>query len=184
MKKKTTLAVVVGNRGFFPDSVAREGRSEILSILGEEGFDTICLTPEQSKFGTVETLADAQVCAELFRQNAQRIDGIVVTLPNFGDERGVANSIRMSGLNVPVLVHAYPDEMSRFAIGSRRDSFCGKFSVCSNLSQYKIPFTLTEKHTVWPNSESFRKDLRQFGATCRLHRRRPAGDLRIDVPAR
>src|ERR1700733_3359721 len=104
MIKKTTLGVIVGNCGFFPDSVAREGREEILSLLKEEGFEPICLTPEQTKFGTVEAFSDAQACAELFRQNAKHIDGILVTLPNFGDERGVANSIRMSGLKVPVLV--------------------------------------------------------------------------------
>jgi L-fucose isomerase-like protein len=165
---KTTLGVIVGNRGFFPDAVARDGRVEILSILQEEGFDTISLTPEDTKFGTVETFSDSKACAELFRRNASKIDGILVTLPNFGDERGVANAIRMSDLNVPVLVHAYPDDLKKFAIGQRRDGFCGKFSVCSNLMQYHIPFTLTTKHVVWPTSPSFRQDLQRFGGTCRV----------------
>jgi L-fucose isomerase-like protein len=138
---KTTLGVIVGNRGFFPDTVARDGQTEILSVLAKEGFDTVCLTPEQTKFGTVESFSDAKACADLFQRNASKIDGILVTLPNFGDERGVANAIRLSGLTVPVLVHAYPDELKKFAIGQRRDSFCGKFSVCSNLTQYNIPFT-------------------------------------------
>lgn len=168
--KKTTIGVIVGNRGFFPDSVVIDGREEVLAVLQEEGFDTICLTPQDTKFGTVDTFQDAKACAELFRKNIERIDGILVTLPNFGDERGVANSIRMSGLKVPVLVHAYPDDLSKFAIGSRRDSYCGKFSVCNNLSQYKIPFILTEKHTVWPKSVSFRQDLQKFGRTCRILR--------------
>jgi L-fucose isomerase-like protein len=165
-----TIGVIVGNRGFFPDALARDGREEILAILAEEGFKTICLTPEDTKFGTVETLADAKACAELFRKNASRIEGILVTLPNFGDERGVADTIRLSGLCVPILVHAYPDNLKRFAIGQRRDSFCGKLSVCSNLSQYKIPFTLTEKHAVDPRSPIFRNDLRRFGSTCRIVR--------------
>jgi len=168
--RKTTLGVIVGNRGFFPDSVARDGHAEILSVLKSEQFDAVCLTPEQTKFGTVETFADAKICAELFRKNADRIDGILVTLPNFGDERGVADTIRMSGLKVPVLVHAFPDELRKFSIGSRRDSFCGKFSVCSNLNQYNIPFTLTRKHVVRPESPSFKEDLRRFGATCRVVR--------------
>jgi L-fucose isomerase-like protein len=167
---KTTLGVIVGNRGFFPDSVARDGRNEILTILAQLGFDVVCLTPEDSKFGTVETFADSKACASLFSRHADKIDGILVTLPNFGDERGVANAIRLSGLKVPVLIHAYPDELKKFAIGQRRDSFCGKFSVCSNLSQYNIPFTLTAKHTVWPSSASFKEDLRRFGGTCRVVR--------------
>src|SRR5580692_8344210 len=105
----TILGVIIGNRGFFPDSVARDGHAEILALLKKEGIDAICLTHEDSKFGTVETFADATACGNLFRRHADKIDGVLVSLPNFGDERGVANAIRMSGLKVPVLVQAYPD---------------------------------------------------------------------------
>jgi len=165
---RTTLGVIVGNRGIFPDSVARDGREEILTLLKNQGFDTVCLTPEDTKFGTVESFPDSIACAELFKQNAEKIDGILVTLPNFGDERGVANAIRFSGLKVPVLVHAFPDSVDRLEMATRRDAFCGKFSVCSNLSQYNIPFTLTTKHTAAPNSPIFLRDLKNFGATCRV----------------
>jgi L-fucose isomerase-like protein len=167
---RNTIGVIVGNRGIFPDSVAREGREEMLSLLKKEGYDTICLTPEESKFGTVETFTDSVACAELFRRHPDKIDGILVTLPNFGDERGVANAIRISGLKVPVLVHAFPDSINKLAMTSRRDAFCGKFSVCSNLSQYNIPFTLTTRHTVSPSAPGFLEDLRNFGATCRVVR--------------
>jgi L-fucose isomerase-like protein len=166
----TTLGIIVGNRGIFPDTVAQEGRVEILKLLEQEGFKTVCLTPEDTKCGTVETLDDAIACAELFRRHAAEIDGVLVTLPNFGDERGVANTLRMSGLNVPVLVHAFPDNLDRLQMIHRRDAFCGKFSVCSNLTQYNIPFTLTSKHTVAPDSPVFRSDLQRFGAVCRVVR--------------
>jgi L-fucose isomerase-like protein len=167
---RTTFGVIIGNRGFFPDSVAREGHAEILGLLKQEGIEAVCLTHEDTKFGTVETYADSLACANLFRRNADKIDGILVSLPNFGDERGIANTIRMSGLKVPVLVQAYPDTLKQFAIGQRRDAFCGKFSVCNNLAQYNIPFTLTTKHTVNPTSPGFIKDLRQFAGTCRVVR--------------
>ena len=167
---RNAIGVIVGNRGIFPDGVAREGREEMLRLLNDEGFDPICLAPEDTKFGTVETLSDSVACAELFRLHSDKIEGILVTLPNFGDERGVANAIRMSGLKVPVLVHAYPDTLNRLAITYRRDAFCGKFSVCSNLTQYNIPFTLTTKHTVSPSTPGFLDDLRNFGATCRIVR--------------
>src|SRR5208337_755772 len=101
----------------------RTGREEILTLLKTEGFDPICLTPEDSKFGTVETFADSIACAELFRRHADKIDGILVTLPNFGDERGVANAIRNSGLKVPVLIHAFNDDPKTMTIKDRRDSF-------------------------------------------------------------
>lgn len=166
--EKTTLGVIIGNRGFFPDILARDGREEILRVLAEQGYKTVCLTPEETKFGAVESLQDARKCADLFKRHAAEIDGILVSLPNFGDERGVANSIRMSGLNVPVLLQAFPDATDKMLMGGRRDSFCGKISACNNLWQYGIKYTLTRLHTVAPGSESFKSDLGAFAATCRV----------------
>jgi len=167
---KTTLGVIVGNRGFFPDVLARDGRQEVLRTLESEGYQTVCLTPEATKHGAVESLQDARKCADLFKQHQNEIDGILVALPNFGDERGVANTIRMSGLDVPVLVQAFPDAPNKMLMGGRRDSFCGKISVCNNLWQYGIRFTLTALHTTAPSSEAFKNDLRSFAATCRIVR--------------
>ena len=135
-----TFGVIVGNRGFFPDVLARDGRQEVLSVLAAQGYNAICLTPDDTKFGSVETLSDARKCADLFKQHRDEIDGVLVTLPNFGDERGVANTLRFAGLDVPVLVHAFPDSPDKMLMGARRDSFCGKMSVCNNLWQYGIKF--------------------------------------------
>jgi L-fucose isomerase-like protein len=168
--QKTTLGVIIGNRGFFPDHLCESGRAEVLRVLEEEGITAVILSTEDTKFGSVETLQDAEKCAALFKQHREEIDGLLVTLPNFGDERGVANAIRMSGLDVPVLIQAFPDEVGKMTAADRRDSFCGKMSVCNNLWQYDIPFSLTTLHTVAPDSEEFRKDLRQFAATCRVVR--------------
>jgi len=165
---KTTLGVIIGNRGFFPAILARDGREEILRVLRDEGYGAIALTPEDTKFGAVETLQEARKCADLFKAHRDEIDGILVSLPNFGDERGVANSIRFSGLDVPVLVQAFPDQPDKMLMGGRRDSFCGKISACNNLWQYGIHYTLTTLHTMAPQSASFKSDLRAFAATCRI----------------
>jgi L-fucose isomerase-like protein len=166
----TTLGVIIGNRGFFPDVLARDGREEILRTLEAAGYATICMTPEDTKHGAVETLQEARKCADLFRQHADEIDGVLVSLPNFGDERGVANALRMSGLDVPVLVQAFPDDPNKMLMGGRRDSFCGKMSVCNNLWQYGIRYTLTALHTEAPSSQAFKDDLNSFAATCRIVR--------------
>lgn len=166
--RKTTLGVIVGNRGFFPSHLCAEGRKTILKVLEEEGFDAVILPETDNAAGSVESLQEARKCGDLFKQNRDRIDGILVTLPNFGDERAIANTIRFSGINVPVLVHAFNDESQRMTIADRRDSFCGKMSACNNLSQYGIQYSLTTLHTVDPTSDSFRADLRDFGATCRV----------------
>jgi len=166
----TTLGVLVGNRGFFPSELCEQGRKTILSVLKEEGFDAVALTPKDTKYGSVETWSDSRKIADLFKANRDRIDGILVTLPNFGEERGIADALRLAGLEVPVLVHAFPDEPGRMTIEHRRDSFCGKMSACNNLRQYGIPYSLTSQHTMDPESAAFRQDLRDFGAVCRVVR--------------
>lgn len=170
MIRPTTLAVIVGNRGFFPAHLCATGRAAVLSALADEGIRAIVLPEDATACGAVESLADARAYADLFRAGRDEIDGILVTLPNFGDERAVANTIRWAGLDVPVLVHAFTDDGDRMTIEHRRDSFCGKMSVCANLRQYGIPFSLTTLHTVAPSNPGFRTDLRRFAATCRIVR--------------
>jgi L-fucose isomerase-like protein len=166
--RKMTMAVIVGNRGFFPDHLAESGRAEIIAALARARIDPVMLGEEQSKHGAVETREDARRCAALFAENRQRIDGVIVTLPNFGDERAVADTLRMARLEVPVLIQATPDAPDRMGITHRRDSFCGKMSVCNNLRQYGIPYSLTGLHTVAPDSDAFRADLDWFAAVCRV----------------
>ncbi len=164
----STFGVIIGNRGFFPDVLARDGREEILRVLAEQGHKAFCLTPEQSKFGSVETFADARHCADLFRSHSDEIDGVLVSLPNFGDERAIADTLRLARLNVPVLVQATPDAPGKMTIAHRRDSFCGKMSACNNLKQYGIPYSLTTLHTVALSSAEFKKDLEWFSGVCRV----------------
>ena len=168
--RRVTLGVIVGNRGFFPGHLAATGRTEILRALEEEGIDAVIIDAAATNHGAIESRDEAKACAALFRQHRDRIDGVVVTLPNFGDERAVADTLRLAGLNVPVLVHATSDDPSKMKIDHRRDAFCGKMSVCNVLSQYGIAYTLTSEHTQRPESPSFRRDLRQFTATCRVVR--------------
>lgn len=170
MPQKLTLAVIIGNRDFFPDQLVTEARRDLDRLFKEEDIEAVLVGETDTKLGGVETYAEAETCAALFRENQHRIDGVLVCLPNFGDEKGVADTLRLSGLNVPVLVQAYPDDLDKLSPALRRDGFCGKISVCNNLVQRGIRFTLTSEHTVHPLSDSFREDLRRFAAVCRLVR--------------
>ena len=167
-KRKMTVGLIVGNRGFFPDHLAKSGREEMLQVLQTAGIEVVGLTPEESKHGAVETHEEAKRCAELFRSRAAAIDGVVITLPNFGDERAIADTLRYARLDVPVLVQATPDMPGKMGISHRRDSFCGKMSACNNLRQYGIPYSLTKLHTVEPSSQEFATDLAWFAAVCRV----------------
>jgi L-fucose isomerase-like protein len=153
MKQKVTLGLIVGNRAFFPSHLAKSGRATILKVLKKEGIDVVALDPEETEYGSVVTLADAHKCADLFKAHRDEIDGILITLPNFGEERGIVDTLRLANLNVPVLVHAFPDDVQKMSLQDRRDSFCGKMSACNNLRQYGIKFSLTSLHTVDPESE-------------------------------
>src|SRR6478752_5570720 len=167
-ERKMTFGVIVGNRGFFPDHLAKTGREEILSVLQAAGATAIVLGPEKSKYGAVETYTEAQHCAELFKKHAEDIDGIILTLPNFGEERGIVDAIRLSGLKVPVLVQATPDRSDAMTIATRRDSFCGKMSACNNMMQYGIQYSLTTLHTEAVDSAEFKADLEWFSGVCRI----------------
>ena len=168
----TTLGVIVGTRGFFPSSLCESGRAEILAALKRQGIEAVILPADATpKFGAVESLSEARACADLFIKNKDKIEGIIVTLPNFGDERAVSNVLRWADLNVPVLVHAWSDSNDKLSIQYRRDSFCGKMSCCNNLRQYGIPYTLTTLHTDTADSETFTEDLKKFVATCKVVRK-------------
>jgi len=166
----TCLGVIVGNRDFFPDVLITEARKDLIKLFSELQIEPIWLSPEESKLGAVETWADAQKCGELLRKNCDRIEGILVCLPNFGDEKGVADSIRLGETHVPVLVQACPDDLDQFGLDRRRDAFCGKISVCNNLRQYRIPYSLTRDHAVAILDPRFREDLVQFIQTCKVVR--------------
>jgi L-fucose isomerase-like protein len=167
-KPQMTLGMIVGNRGFFPDHLARSGHQEMGAALESAGVKVVALTEADSKFGAVETRQEARRCADLFKHHREAIDGVVVTLPNFGDERAIADTLRMAGLPVPVLVQATPDTPGRMSIRDRRDSFCGKMSACNNLAQYGIPYSLTTLHTESLQSAEFRRDLEWFLSVCRV----------------
>jgi len=168
--RPVTLAVIVGNRGFFPSHLALSGRETILEVLDKAGINAIITPVDDTNVGAIESLEEARRCADLFRQHRDEIDGVLVTLPNFGDERAIANTLRFADLNVPVLIHAFPDDVSKMTISDRRDSFCGKMSACNNLRQYDIKYSLTSQHTMNPTGEAFMTDLKRFAGVCRVVR--------------
>jgi len=169
-KRKMTFGLIVGNRGFFPDHLAKSGREQMIQVLEAAGYETVALNSDQSKYGALETHDEAKRCAELFRSKSCAIDGVIVTLPNFGDERAIADTLRLAQLRVPVLVQATPDTPGKMLITHRRDSFCGKMSTCNNLRQYGIPYSLTTLHTEAVDSLEFARDLEWFAAVCRVVR--------------
>lgn len=169
-KKKMCFGVIVGTRAFFNSELAKDVRSHLLQTLTEQGYDYVILPEDATPTGSssIETREDGLKCAKLFRENRDRIDGIIVSLPNFGFEIGIINAISTADLNVPILVQACDDDNDKVDLDNRRDAFCGKISVCNNLYQYGIPFTDTTLHTYSITSDLLVKDINKFAGICRV----------------
>lgn len=168
MDRDVTFGLIVGTRGFFSAKLATEGRRQLVAKLKKLGYKSVILPEDATPTGAVETLEDARRCAALFNERRDEINGVIVSLPNFGDELGVVNTLHAAKLDVPVLVQAGDDDIDKVDLVNRRDSFCGKLSVCNNLYQYGIPFTDTTYHTSAIDSDAFTKDLEFFAGVCRV----------------
>ena len=169
---KETFGLIIGTRAYFNAELAVDVRKTLLEELEKAGYGYVildeCDTPTG---GSMETVEDGKKCASLFRAHRDEIDGIIVSLPNFGFEVGIINAISRAELNVPVLVQACDDQNDKVDLDSRRDAFCGKISVCNNLYQYGIPFTDTTLHTYSIHSDLLMKDIHKFAAICRVVRK-------------
>ena len=165
---KVTFGIIIGTRGFFNPKLAQESRKQLLATLDKRGYSHVILPETATAHGAIETLADAKKCADLFQGHRDSIDGIIVVLPNFGDELGIVQTLDRAKLNVPVLIQACSDKLDAVDVSGRRDAFCGKLSVCNNLYQYGIPFTDTRDHTCEIDSDAFVADLDFFAAVCRV----------------
>lgn len=168
IKQKITFGVIVGTRGFFNPKLATTGRALVVKRLEQLGYGVVIPPAELTPTGAVETTAEAKKYAEFFNARIEEIDGFIVTLPNFGDELGIVNTLKGIYKRLPVLVHAFDDELNKLSVEDRRDAFCGKISVTSNLYQYDIPFTNTVRHTIAVESELFAKEMDRFARVCRV----------------
>ncbi len=168
MENTQSFGVIIATRNIFNFQLAVDARKKVLDKLSSMGFGTVILPESETPTGNIEGYEDAVKCAKYFKTNADKIDGIIVVLPNFGDELGVVNTIDMAGLNVPVLVVAVDDDNDKVDVKSRRDAFCGKLSVCNNFYQYGIKFTDTTYHTYSLDCQEFTNDILNFAGVCRV----------------
>jgi L-fucose isomerase-like protein len=162
----TTFALFYGNRGFFPASLLAEARSELPRVLKEMGYESISMDASATRHGAVETPAEGEKFANFLRQNRGKFGGVILCLPNFGDETGAVAALKDAG--VPILVQAYPDTLDKMAPEVRRDAFCGKFSIMDIFCQYGVKFTALAPHVVAPSSPQFRQNIEHFDRVCKV----------------
>src|SRR5512136_2493647 len=163
---KTTFALFFGNRGFFPASLIAAAREEMRRELNALGHEVLLLDAEATRYGAVETPQEGEIYASFLRENRGKFGGVIVCLPNFGDETGAVAALQEAG--VPIFIQAYPDDYDRMSPALRRDSFCGKISIMDVFRQYGVKFTALKPHTVKPSSDRFRANVDEFDRICRV----------------
>ena len=164
--QKTTFALFFGNRGFFPASLIAAAREELPRVLWEWGYGVLMLDEEATRYGAVETTREGQRYANFLHANRGKVGGVILCLPNFGDETGAVAALQEAG--VPILVQAYPDELDKMAPEVRRDAFCGKISIMDVFGQYGLKFSALKPHVVSPSSEQFKANVDHFDRVCRV----------------
>lgn len=160
------FALYFGNRGFFPGQLIASARIEVCEALKSAGHDFILMGENETKYGAVETIEEGKKYAEFLKKNEGNYDGVIVSLPNFGDENGASRALQ--DVKVPILIQAYPDEEGKMDFNHRRDSLCGKIAMCNVLRQCNIKYTLLEPFTVDPKTDEFQKNIRDFSIICNV----------------
>ncbi|WP_346860615.1 hypothetical protein [uncultured Draconibacterium sp.] len=163
---KSTFALYFGNRGFFPESLIAEARTELTDVLNKLGYNSIMMDAELTRYGAVESPQEGKLYAKFLEENKGKFDGVILCLPNFGDETGAISALEEAG--VPIFILAYPDELDKMGFKQRRDAFCGKFSIMDVFYQYQLPYTAIAPHTVHPKSKTFEEQINTFDMVCRI----------------
>ena len=163
---KDKFGIILSTRSFFPSHLVKTAREEVTALLDRLGYAYVMLSETDTGFGAVVTYKEAGVCAELFRRHRDEIGGIIVIMPNFCEELGIAEAIHQAALNVPVLIQACDDDFDKLDMANRRDAFCGKISLCNNLYQRGIKYSLTQLHSCRIDSPEFESDLMKFKRVC------------------
>ena len=163
-----TFAVLFGNRGFFPASLIASARSELAGTLERLGHRALIMDAPATRHGGVETPEEGARFARFLEANRDKIDGVILSLPNFGDENGAVAALR--GARLPIFIQAYPDRLDEMGPSQRRDSFCGKLSIMDVFAQNNVPFTVRKPHVVQPSNGRFAENVAYFAALCRVVR--------------
>ncbi|MEA4889852.1 MAG: hypothetical protein VB070_10355 [Clostridiaceae bacterium] len=167
--KKITFALYFGNRGFFPESLIAEARKQLKTVVEDLGFSVLMMDDTCTRYGAVETADEGRRYASFLSSHQGEYDGVILSLPNFGDENGAVAALADCG--VPILIQAYPDEIGKMDFNNRRDAFCGKFSIMDVFYQYQMPYTVFPPHVVHPDASLFKRQVVDFAAVCRIVKR-------------
>jgi L-fucose isomerase-like protein len=164
--KKVKIGFIPANRGFFSDKLAAKMRKDTVGTLRAAGAQVVVPSERDTKVGCVESLEEAVKVGRMFHD--QRVEGVVVGAVNFGDEQGVALTLKEFGRAVPILIFGCQEEEVLTPGAERRDSFCGLLSIGEALRQMNLAYSVPEVPICFPTDEGFRGTVERFLAVTRV----------------
>lgn len=96
MNQKNKFGIIVSTRSFFPSKLVKTARDAVMRVMDKLGYEYIMVGETDTQYGAVLTFDEAKTCAELFKAHREEICGIVVIMPNFCEELGIAEAIQLA----------------------------------------------------------------------------------------
>lgn len=160
------IGFIPAHRGFFSPILATKMRRQTIEVLTSMGVEVVVPSEDQTKLGCVENLADATVCAKLFREHD--VDAIVIGAVNFGDEQAAALCIKEARLDVPIFIFGCQEEETLTMKTPRRDAFCGLLSIGEALRQIGAKYSIGQTPILFPTDAAFQTDIGWFLQVVRI----------------
>lgn len=151
---------------FFPPEFCGAARTQMKAAIEKAGIQALLMPEEETAHGGIQSPDEGRKYAKFLKEHEGQYDGVVLSLPNFGNENSAILGLRDCG--VPILIQAYPDEIGKMDVAHRRDAFCGKVSIMNLFHQAKLQYTVYPPHTIAPEDPRFLKELTDFAAVCRV----------------
>jgi L-fucose isomerase-like protein len=162
----TSFAVIFGGNALSQYPTVGPAQRDMQTVLRKHGYRMLSMPGEDGSAAGISSVSDGRKCADFLRSHKGEFDGVILCLPNFGSEMGIAEAVKAVG--VPILVQAYPDDLEVLGTGKKRAAFCGKLAIMNALRQHRVKVTVRGPHVVYPRDRAFGETLLFFDRVCRV----------------
>ena len=110
-KSKINFRTLISATGDSFRNLDSQARKEVQEVLKKLGYRLLIMDSNLTRFGAVESPEEGRKYAKFLEDNRGKFDGVILCLPNFGDETGAVSALQDA--DVPIYILAYPDELDK-----------------------------------------------------------------------
>lgn len=159
------VGFIPASRTIFDQALAVKVRDRVMDAFRKAGLEPVAPGADLTENGLVQTPAEAEKAARLFRESG--IAGVVIGALNFGNEIPAALAAVGAGAGLPVMVFGIGEDGVLTREASRRDAFCGLISIATALRHREVKFSFPKRAVGFPEEEGFARALEEFARVCR-----------------